>query len=174
MRKLEYIGTRMVLERDAPITMRDGATPRANTFCPPGDGLHAPVRHSIRQAGIFQVDWDRNEQKIPLNVFDWRPEYQKAGTALTHFILVSGPTLMSHSPMRPEPRPHCPPIAPAKEFSLAFAVEGTSMIDLHGKTAFAKRHRAAKIGTRVLARRPRTRATVDPDIRSGSTGFVPI
>jgi predicted acyl esterase len=38
MRNLEYVGQRMVLERDAPITMRDGVTLRANIFRPLGEG----------------------------------------------------------------------------------------------------------------------------------------
>ena len=38
MRNLEYIGKQMVLERDAPITMRDGVALRANIFRPPGEG----------------------------------------------------------------------------------------------------------------------------------------
>jgi predicted acyl esterase len=38
MRNLEYIGGQMILERDAPITMQDGVTLRANIFRPPGEG----------------------------------------------------------------------------------------------------------------------------------------
>jgi len=38
MRNLEYIGKQMVLERDAPITMRDGVALRAMIFRPPGEG----------------------------------------------------------------------------------------------------------------------------------------
>jgi predicted acyl esterase len=38
MRKLKHAGRQMLLDRDAPIRMRDGVTLRANIFRPPGDG----------------------------------------------------------------------------------------------------------------------------------------